>query len=232
MLKRIVDLSQGVAARRAQVPLAPVDLLDGFGRLGASPVGALPIPGDALADTRAGPEHPPGYYGTTAARHALNLSDDIADPVALGDLPSGIAQATYGEVREVDLKPWLLVAALILAAVDLAASLALRRLLWVPRATAIIALVAGFTMASGGAGRAEDDDDFARDASLETRLAYVITDDPRTDETSRAGLKGLSVIVNRRTAAELPIRSGWCRGSMSWPFSRCSTGRSAPTSRR
>ena len=203
MLRRIVDLSQGVAARRAQIPLAPLDLLDGFGRLGTPPAGALPIASDALADTRIGPEHPPGYYGTTQARHALNLSDDLSDPVALGALPSGVVEATYGEAREVDIKPWLLVAALILAAIDLAASLALRRLLWVPRTMALVALVAGFAMAGGGAGAAEDDDEFAREASLETRLAYVVTDDPQTDETSRAGLKGLSVIVNRRTAAEL-----------------------------
>jgi hypothetical protein len=40
-------------------------------------------------------------------------------------------------------------------------------------------------------------------ASLETRLAYVITGDARVDEISRAGLKGMSTIVNQRTAAEL-----------------------------
>ena len=40
-------------------------------------------------------------------------------------------------------------------------------------------------------------------ASLETRLAYVITGNAEVDEISRAGLKGMSIIVNQRTAAEL-----------------------------
>ena len=39
--------------------------------------------------------------------------------------------------------------------------------------------------------------------SLETRLAYVITGDRQIDETSRAGLTGLNVILGRRTAVEL-----------------------------
>jgi hypothetical protein len=67
-----------------------------------------------------------------------------------------------------------------------------------------VALIVASAMTLGGvAAAAEDDDEFARHASLETRLAYIVTDDPETDETSRAGLTGLSIIVKRRTAAEL-----------------------------
>ena len=48
-----------------------------------------------------------------------------------------------------------------------------------------------------------DADDFAPPASLTTRLGYVLTGDAQVDETAGAGLRGLSVIVRRRTAAEL-----------------------------
>ena len=39
--------------------------------------------------------------------------------------------------------------------------------------------------------------------ALSTRLAYVRSGDPRVDQVSAAGLVGLGIVVNRRTAAEL-----------------------------
>ena len=44
---------------------------------------------------------------------------------------------------------------------------------------------------------------FALEATSSTRLAYIVTGVSEVDETSRAGLSGLSNIVRRRTAAEL-----------------------------
>ena len=49
---------------------------------------------------------------------------------------------------------------------------------------------------------AEADDSFALTATLDTRLAYVITGDPEVDEMSRAGMRGLTQILARRTAFE------------------------------
>jgi hypothetical protein len=46
-------------------------------------------------------------------------------------------------------------------------------------------------------------DDAAILATVQTHLAYVRTGDRATDEESEAGLRGLTRIVNRRTAAEL-----------------------------
>jgi hypothetical protein len=43
---------------------------------------------------------------------------------------------------------------------------------------------------------------FALEASLDTRLAYVITGDAQTDRISRAGLAGLSRVLATRTAVE------------------------------
>ena len=199
MLRRFVALSQGVADQSAAASLPPLEVLDGFGRLGAPPAGVLAIAGDALGRTRVGPKHPPGYYGEAAARRALNLTAELPDPAPIGALPSGVIEETYATARQVDLKPWLLLAALVLAVADLAASLALRRLLRLPGAAALVFAL----IAAGAPARAADDDAFALAASLQTRLAYVITDDAAVDETTRAGLMGLSVIVNRRTAAEL-----------------------------
>jgi hypothetical protein len=199
MLRRFVSLAQGVAAMTGKTPLPPLAVLDGFGRLGAPPAGVLAIAGDVLGATRVGPLHPPGYYGTEAVRHALNLSADLPDPVSMGTLPAGVAERAYGASPGRDLKGWLLLAALVLAMVDLAVSMGLRGLLRLPGTAALLACA---VLTAAGA-RAADDDAMALDASLETRLAYILTEDAEVDETTRAGLAGLSVIVNQRTAAEL-----------------------------
>jgi hypothetical protein len=50
--------------------------------------------------------------------------------------------------------------------------------------------------------RANAVDAFALEATLNVRLAYVITGDARTDETSKLGLEGLSYVLSKRTAIE------------------------------
>ena len=198
MLRRLVGLSRGVAGAARATPLPPLEAMDGFGHLGPAPAGALAIAGDALETTVPGPRHPPGYYGTKTQRRALNLSAGLPDPQPLGFLGGEITRETYGGAREVDLRRWLLVAAFVLALVDLAASLVLRRLVRLAGAAAAVVL-----MVSAGSAGAQTSEASVMAASLETRLAYVITGNAEVDEISRAGLKGMSIIVNQRTAAEL-----------------------------
>ncbi len=85
MLHRLVALGAGVGGEGQGGPLAPLALLDGLGRLGEPPASALPIPVQALAGTRVGPVHPPGFYGTAETRRALNLTaglDRLPPPLA------------------------------------------------------------------------------------------------------------------------------------------------------
>jgi hypothetical protein len=129
MLRRLVGLSRGAVGAAGATPMAPLETMDGFGRLGPAPASALAITGGALASTVPGPRHPPGYYGTKTERRALNLSAGLADPRPLGFLGGEVTRETYGAAREVDLRRWLLVAAFVLALADLAASMVLRRLI-------------------------------------------------------------------------------------------------------
>ena len=195
MLRRIVGLAQGVAVEADRPPLPPLEVLDGFGRLGSPPASALAIAGDAFDGAGVSPAHPPGYYGDETSRRALNLSAGMADPAPFAALPAGVSAAGYGREPELDFRPWLFALALLLALVDLAASMAMRGLLR-PAGIFVAAAIAA-------AGAEAADDEFAMNASLETRLAYIITGDEQVDELSRLGLKGLGVIVRRRTAAEL-----------------------------
>jgi hypothetical protein len=201
MLRRIVALSSGVVGSEGDAPLAPIETLDGFGRLGAPPPAAGPITAAQLDATRPGPRHPPGWYGTPGEggeRRALNLSAHLPELRAAAPTPAGARETRIGGVpAERDLGPWLLAAALVLLAADLLLSLQSRGLGLRARAAAVALLLLVPGAASAQQGQPEGA------AALSTRLGYVITGDTQTDEVSRQGLVGLSEYVNRRTAAAL-----------------------------
>ena len=232
MLRKFVELGRGVAGREEAATLAPYRTLDGFGRLSSPPASALPISSNAVEETPVGPDHPPGYYGAEDSRRALNLSATLPAPEPLPTFASGVTREAYGTSREADLRPWFFLGALILALVDLIASLGLRHMLYLPRAAALALLL--LPLAPDSARAQAGADEFALSASLQTRLAYIITGNEEVDETSRAGLWGLGVIVSRRTAAEMadPIGINPAQDDLSffpliyWPI----TGTQSPLS--
>jgi hypothetical protein len=203
MLRRLVATSDGVAGAESQARLAPLELLDGFGRLRPPLTGAVALAPADIVGTVPSPRHPPGLYGdhgdhAGGARRALNLGPAVTrlEPITF---PSGVVTTSYDATkRERDLKPWLLLAALALAVLDFGVALALRGL-FSPAALAALLLV------SGGAPPAEaaEDDAFALKAALETRLAYVRTGNGATDQMSKAGLTGLSAVLGQRSTAVL-----------------------------
>ena len=205
MLERTVAMSRGVAGKTgSKRPLPPLMALDGAGRLtDPSPI-AAPIEAGAFDEATPGPRTPPGYYGTETERRALNLGPTlgILKPLALAE---GISSSPYFETAEFDLKPWLLSAALILLLLDGLVSLAMRGFVRPPARTAA-SIVLAFMLLAGawpsGPAVAQSADIKALEATQATRLAYVITGVPSVDEISHAGLKGLSLILNRRTAVE------------------------------
>lgn len=214
MLERITEMSRAAVASAGGPPLEPVESLDGFGRLGPPPAAARSIDSLQFAETAAGPLHPPGFYGVQGQRWALNLAPAAPHPVAIRTMPPSVALAGYHGGQETDLRPWLLGIALVLAVIDLAVSMAMRGLFRWPswpqrhdvlrRLGGIAALAATGAMAAGPASaQTIVADGSAIAETLATSLAYVRTGNPQVDEMSRAGLAGLSSIVNRRTAAEL-----------------------------
>jgi len=198
MLRRIEAMSQGIS-EAGDAALAPVETLDGFGRLGRPPSTARPIPGKEIASTTVSPRHPPGFYGTAEARRALNLSPGIAELQPIENLPPETLREAYAKGREVDLRPPLLTAALLIALTDLVIAYALRGLL--RRRPARLAGLALLTVV-GMSPAARADDAFVARATSELRLAYVRTGDQEVDAESRAGLIGLTATLNRRTAVE------------------------------
>jgi hypothetical protein len=198
MLRRIIATSQGVT-EAGENSLAPIETLDGFGRLQRAPATARPIAAKEIATAVASPQHPPGFYGTADARRALNLSAGIAELKPIENLPPGTLRETFAAGREIDLRPPLLTAALLLALADLLIAYALRGLLRRRPAR----LAAAFLLALIAVPPAASADDaFVVEATSELRLAYIRTGDQQVDALSRAGLLGLTATLARRTAVE------------------------------
>jgi len=204
MLRRIVAVSQGVPTDSStQTALPPVETLDGFGRLGKPAPTTLAVDDTVLETGGIGPRHPPGYYGSEGARRALNMA--AANPALkpMAGMPAGVTQGTYSRQRETDLQPWLLAAALLLAVADLAIALVLRGLLGavVWRGAAVLLVLALLPLGQAKA-QTGTDDARALEATLETHLAYVLTGDSTIDEISRAGIDGLTRVLQQRTSVE------------------------------
>jgi Domain of unknown function (DUF4159)/Aerotolerance regulator N-terminal len=209
-----LEAAQG-AERAAPVTgaLPPLQTLDGFGHLISPPLRAAPIAPDKIDSVVPGPDHPPGYYGPSGAARALNIvtTKTVLKPLRISE---GAVSSGYTLKKPMALEPWLYLAALGLFAADILAVLLLSGGLRFRRraaaATAAIMLAAAFLPFAAHRAQAQDAtgtaassaDEFAMKASLNTRLAYVITGDPEIDHASKEGLSGLSKVLRARTALE------------------------------
>jgi hypothetical protein len=221
MLRRAVAVGEGVAQSAESGPLPPSSVLDGFGQLGPAPASVKALPPDALEANTIGAAHPPGLYGLEGQRRAHNLGPAVTDARPLTDLPAGIDIGGFAAEPERAIGPWLLVAALVLLLIDLAIALLLRGLFapaggdGMGRRTAgtgaaavllAVALAPGAAQAQGG----DDPESYALKATLDTRLAYVVTGVERVDRIAEQGLRGLSRTLTARTSIEpeapLPVR--------------------------
>ena len=158
MLRRVVAQSGAApssepTSSKSVATLAPYRTLDGFGVLGAPPANAQPIPetfsgaGDAA--------HPPGFYGAADSLIAVNAMapGDVLSPADYSGL--SVRSGGLDVVPPVELKPWLLLAALTGFLIDALASLWLGRPQGFVRRTAPLVLALAVLAGAGLANRAE-----------------------------------------------------------------------------
>jgi hypothetical protein len=246
MLRRVVGMAGSATtantaadkqAVREVVP--PTRVLDGFGAFGPPTSTTKPVPAGYVG--RATADHPPGFYGPPEGLLAVNAlapADRLA-PLDVAALNARVEAYQLGEPQ--DLKGPVLIAALILLALDaivvffLAGGFAhlLRRR--PRRAAAVLALgmLAAIALVSQSLAQqprmppsidemlrrsvpgfgtpqaqprpeipANHPDGFAMRATLETRLAYVVTGDAEVDNITHAGLQSLTLFLAQRTALE------------------------------
>lgn len=196
------------SARRTVQTISPTRLLDGFGTFTPPGPTAQPIPSDF--NGRAEANHPPGFYGPPEGLVAVNTlaPRDRLAPLDLSALQAHVEP--YHQAEAIDLRAYLLMTVVILLLADALVvfwlSGGLSRLQWRRAAGAILLFAALFAF---GGDRAfaqtsglSPADQFALRATLQTRLAYVVSGNNEVDSISRAGLEGLSLFLAQRTALE------------------------------
>ena len=209
MMQRLSALGLGVVGAGDAPPLVPLQIMDAFARMGPPAANVQPIEAKAIDRDLVSETHPPGIYGAEDLRRAFNLTTSLP-PLSMLPLHEDMTQADYEKPAERDLTPWIFLAALVLFMLDMLAGL------WVRGGGRRVGMAAGavvMMMLSGGlVSPAHAAERFALENSLETRLAYLQTGDARVDDISALGLSGLTVMLARRTAAELgppqPIQPG------------------------
>jgi hypothetical protein len=226
MMQKILELSplqlalaDDGAAKAAENPapavqdaaLKPWRVLDGFGKLAEPTERAQAIGVAEIGGARSSAANPAGLYGPQNALRAINVIRD-GDTLQALRMPSNAHVLAFAEDKTVALAPWLYLAALLLFLADgaiCAFFLGAGALRW-RRAAAAAALFAVFASLAVPEARAEAAKDkideaaaaFALQASLDTRLAYVVTGNEEADRVSKAGLSGLSKVLSARTAVE------------------------------
>jgi hypothetical protein len=229
MLKHIVSLAgstetveaaDGTGENRAAQFVPPTRVLDGFGAFSVPPPTAKPVRSNF--NGRADADHPPGFYGPPEGLVAVNTltPDDRLAPLDFSPLNARLDVYRHGE--PLDLRGPILLGALALLLLDalvviylsggIASSL-LRR-----RAAAVLliggglaALLAALVMPNPAHAQAAQQppvqlsaqqEEFAKEATEKTHLAYIVTGDSEVDELSKAGLQGLTLFLAQRTALE------------------------------
>src|SRR5579863_1978832 len=214
MLRRIVAEADapGQGAAKAKVGAhgtvrPPLRTLTGFGVLGPPPAQAEPI-GDDFSGV-GDPFHPPRFYGSRDSSRAVNALAQGATLARADYGPLSVHEGALAIAPPIDLRRWLLPAALIGLMIDALVSIWLmggapfRR----KGALAAFAIVGALGLAAiphqARAGDSAPVSDRDMDAALATRLAYVVTGDASVDETSKLGLEALTRVLAARTSAEL-----------------------------
>lgn len=177
----------------------PEEVLDGFGVL--RDAGTRPgVAGEELATARLSADVLPGLYSGEDRRLARNVIAQDSALVAAA-WPSDVPVEGMSVTLPTNLMAAFLTGALVLLLIDAIAALWLAgRLGGLARSAAVIAVA--LLIAPPADAQLSQADELALLATSEATLAYILTGDADVDETSRAGLQGLSNTLFQRTSVE------------------------------
>jgi Domain of unknown function (DUF4159)/Aerotolerance regulator N-terminal len=209
MLRRTIERAGTTLAdnnTHDQGPIAapPILLLDGFG------LSTPPEASDKPLTTRIGvadSEHRAGVYGTQDTPIAVNVLGGADHLVTFDASAFPVERHPLTVNSVVDLRGALLVFSLLLFFIECCSTFAIRAGRSWPRSLSAFKIglsIFAFwiAFASPDHARAGDMSDKEITASRDTHFAYVITGDAHVDETSKAGLMGLTVFLAQHTALE------------------------------
>lgn len=177
----------------------PEEVLDGFGVL--RDAGTRPgVAGEELASAPLSAQVLPGLYSGEDRRLARNVMAQDATLVA-ATWPADVPVEGMSVTLPTNLMAAFLTGALALLLIDAIAALWLAgRLGGLARSTAVLA--AALMLTPQAEAQMTPAEELALLATSEATLAYVLTGEEDVDETSRAGLQGLSNTLYQRTSVE------------------------------
>jgi hypothetical protein len=202
----------GPSALGTEGTLAPARVLDGFGVLTPPQSSATPIPAATFLTTRPGPTTPPGIYLGPGGERALNAGAPA--PQAFDAWPAEVSVTQEAAIVErAGLGGWMIGLALGIVALDLLIALAfagrIPRFFGKKAAAALLMFVIGGALLNAAPpASAQTTEQLAREAAAHLRFAYVKTGDRRLDDTTKAGLFGLSYQLGQRTSVEPEMPHG------------------------
>ena len=202
MLERLAISTRPVAPEAddlAGTIWIPQEVLDGFGVL--RDAGTRPgVTGENLVSAPLSADVLPGLYSGEDRRLARNVMAQDAALVA-ASWPTDVPVEGMTVTLPTYLMASFLTGALALLLIDAIAALWLAgRLSGMARGTAVVALA--LMIAPPADAQLSPAEELALLATSEATMAYVLTGDAEVDETSRAGLQGLSNTLFQRTSVE------------------------------
>jgi hypothetical protein len=212
MLQRVAGLdaaSTQTNTQSADANFVPRLLLSAEGAL-VAPTGTIqPITAQAIEAAKASLASPPGLYVRQGRERAINHTLDASTLVAMPSTIGDTSVQPYTEAPRQDLAPLMFAAAAVFFLIDTLVTIwlggGLKRAAAV--ATIVIAALSMQPLPADAQSKIDDTVNGAKEtdvrASLETSLAYVITGDAELDDTSKAGLRGLSLVMSDRTSTSL-----------------------------
>ncbi|MGB4102149.1 MAG: DUF4159 domain-containing protein [Alphaproteobacteria bacterium] len=192
MLDRLVALGVAGTIPDSTSPLPPWRVLDGFGTLQSPAADQISLTGAAQKNFTPAPEHPPGLYGTAAGRRAFNLGPSQSGMIGF---QPGDAEALVPQQGGQELRPLLLMLALILFLGDFLLALILRGLLATLRTGS-----AAFLLCLAFAAPAQAADGVAM--TEKTWIGVVSNGAGDQESTAMMGLTALTGRVLQKTALD------------------------------
>ncbi len=204
MLQRVAGLdaaSTQTSTQTVEANFVPKLLLSGEGALVAPTETIQPITPAAMEAAKASLATPPGLFVRQGRERAINHAFDATTLNAMPVTVGGTTGQPYTEAPRQDLAPMMFAAAALFFFFDTLATIWLGGGL--KRAATVASLLLAFTLLQPQQADAQAINEADIKAALETSLAYVITGDAELDETSKAGMRGLSFVMADRTSASL-----------------------------
>lgn len=181
--------------------LEPTLTLDAFGNMQPPDAFVKPIVPENNQEIQPGPFHPPGLYGKTGGQIALSLAEHLP-PLEIFGTAAEMSPAENAALKQTDLKPPLLLLALLLFALDwLIALMQAGGLFSASHLFKKAALAAICLLALAPSSQAADKDITLRYANG-LYIAFIKSGAPDIDARTEKGLGNLVRILKDRTAIE------------------------------